>query len=309
MALDWDEFRLVRTIADRGGLTRAATQLGINHSTAFRRLAALEARLAVRLFERGRTGYVPTPAGEAMILAAARMEEEVFRFSRDVAGRAPTPSGTLRITTPASLLVDLLVPILARFSARYRDIRLDLVVSEEALNLGRRDADVAIRASDAPPPTLFGRRLATIRWAVYGRADRAPQDPAPQDSAPQDSAPQDPALQDLSACDWVTPGESVAGGRFVRFVEGRAAAERVVLRINTVLGLREAIEAGIGIGPLPCWAADGRPGLVRLSEPEPDLSSGLWLLTHPDLRHAPRVRAFMDFVGEEIGAMRAALER
>lgn len=289
MPLDWDEFRLVRTIADRGGLTRAAEQLGINHSTAFRRLAALEARLAVSLFERGRAGYVPTPAGEAMILAAARMEEEVFRFSRDVAGRVPTPSGELRITTPASLLVDLMLPVLARFSKRYRAVRLDIVVSETALNLGRRDADVAIRASDAPPPTLFGRRLATIRWAVYGRAESAP--------------------HDLSSCDWVTPGADVAGGRFVRFVETRAATERIVLRINTVLGIREAIEAGIGVGPLPCWIGDAHPALVRLSDAEPELSSGLWLLTHPDLRHAPRVRAFMDFAGEEIGAMRAALER
>ena len=84
----WDDFRLVRAVAERGGLTRAAAHLGINHSTAFRRLAQIEAALDVALFERLRTGYRPTPAGEAMLAAAARMEADVAQFGRAVAGRA-----------------------------------------------------------------------------------------------------------------------------------------------------------------------------------------------------------------------------
>ena len=70
-----------------GGLTAAAAQLGINHSTAFRRLTALEAGLGVRLFDRLRTGYVPTPCGQAMIEAATRIEADVTRFERAAAGR------------------------------------------------------------------------------------------------------------------------------------------------------------------------------------------------------------------------------
>jgi DNA-binding transcriptional LysR family regulator len=89
---------------------------------------------------------------------------------------------------------------------------------------------------------------------------------------------------------------------------GRAAPDRIALQLNTVLGLAEAIEAGIGIGPLPCMQGDLCPSLMRLTEPEPELASTLWLLTHPDLRHAPRVRAFMDFVGDEMSARRALFE-
>ena len=98
----------------------------------------------------------------------------------------------------------------------------------------------------------------------------------------------------------------------------RVAPERIVYKVNTVLGLAEAVESGIGIGPLPCFIADVRPALVRLTPPNPDFSAGLWLLTHPDLRQSARVRAFMDFVAAEIsqaaarrsieGAARAALE-
>lgn len=75
-----------------------------------------------------------------------------------------------------------------------------------------------------------------------------------------------------------------------------------------MLGLTEAVEQGIGIGPLPCFIADQRTGLVRLLPPDPDFSTGLWILTHPDIRHAPRVRAFMDFVGGELAKRKALLE-
>lgn len=284
--LAWDDFRLVKAVADRGALTRAAAHLGINHSTAFRRLQQIECALGAKLFERHRTGYVPTPAGEAMVAAATRMEADVAGFGREVAGRAQSPAGTLRVTAAAGFVSELLVPLLGRFLARYPAVRADLVVSEEALNLSRRDADVALRAGTDPPATLVGRRLAGIAWAVYGRADRP----------------------DAASGPWVSLSDSVAGGRFARFVRSRAGADRIALQLNTVMGLREAISAGIGVGPLPCYAGDADPALRRLGPPEPDLAADLWLLTHPDLRHAPRVRAFMDFAAEAITPLRPAIE-
>ncbi|WP_193763141.1 LysR family transcriptional regulator [Methylorubrum sp. Q1] len=287
MPVAWDEFRLVQAIADRGALAPAAAHLGINPSTAFRRLAAVEAELGARLFERHRSGYVPTPAGEAMAAAAVRMEEEVARFDREVADRAQTPSGLLRVTAAATLVTDFLMPMLGRFRTRYRQVRIELVTSEEALNLSRRDADVALRATRDPPPNLVGRRLATIAWAVYG--------PARDDA-------------DSGDADWVSPSEAVAGGLFARFVAARAGPERVALRLNSVQGLCEAIVEGVGIGPLPCYRGDRLASLKRLSGPEPELAASLWLLTHPDLRHAARVRAFMDHVAAEVAPLRPVLE-
>lgn len=288
LALDWDAFRFVKAVADRAGLTAAAADLGINPSTAFRRLGALEAHLDVRLFERLRTGYVPTPAGRAMIEAATRIETDVTGFARSVAGLGETPSGELRVTAPANFATGLLMPILVAFRARHPQIHLNLILAEEALNLSRRDADVAIRASRDPNETLVGRRLSGIAWAVYGQAGRA--------------------YGDLAQENWVSPGPTVAGGLLARFVEARAAPERIVLRINTVTGLDAAVAAGIGIGPLPCFAADADPTLRRLSDPDPDLGAGLWLLTHPDLRHAARVRAFMEHVAEAILPLRPRFE-
>jgi DNA-binding transcriptional LysR family regulator len=293
--LAWDDFRLVKSIAESRGLTGAAEMLGVNHSTVFRRLGQLEETLGVKLFERHRTGYALTTAGEEMTALAERMDHEVAAFSRRLAGQEITPAGELRVTTNDSLLVHLLTPIFGRFCEAYPEIRLDIVLGNPALNLSKRDADVAVRATDDPPETLVGRRIATIAWAIYGQAERFPD-------------PQKVDLLDLYGHRWVSLGENLGSLKVTRFVNEHVAPERIVYRVNTVLGLSEAIGAGIGVGAMPSFIADANPALVRLTEPREEFSAGLWLLTHPDLRQSARVRAFMDFVAAEIVKKRAAIE-
>jgi DNA-binding transcriptional LysR family regulator len=293
--IPWDEFRLVRIIAESRGLTGAAEVLGVNHSTVFRRLGQLEDTLQVKLFERHRTGYVLTTAGEEMAALAERMDEDVAAFTRRLAGQSIAPAGELRVTTNDSLLVHLLTPIFAEFTRAYPEIRLDVVLANQALNLSKRDADVAIRATDNPPETLVGRRVATIAWALYAHRADVP-DPSAVD------------LIDLFAKRWVSLGDNLAGLKVTRYIAEHVAPEHIVYRVNTVLGLAEAIGARAGLGPLPCFIAGQNPDLVRLAPPREDFSAGLWVLTHPDLRHAARVRAFLDFVNAAIVAQRPMIE-
>lgn len=296
--LDWDDFRLIKAIADAGGLTGAAAALDVNHSTVFRRLGLIEERLGLPLFERRKTGYLPTPAGEEMAGLAARMDEDVNAFARRIAGRDIAPSGEVRVTTTDTLFLHFLIPIFAAFRRLHPQIRLDIVIGHQALNLSRRDADVAIRASDSPPDTLIGRRVANLCWAIYGAA----------------ADPDLPASDEPGGCktlfekNWVTLGDTLGHLKAARFVRENVAPERIGLRTSAVLGLAEAIESGFGIGPLPCFIGDNRPGLRRLMPPNPDFATALWILTHADLRHAPRVRAFMDFCGSEIARQKSAME-
>lgn len=291
--LSWDDFRYVRAIAQTRSLAGAATALGINHSTVFRRLGQIETRLGSRLFERNRNGYALTPCGEAMVKLAERMEDDIVVFEREVAGHDLRPSGELRVTTNDTLLVDLMTDVLAGFRRAYPDITLDIVVANESLNLSKRDADVAIRATDRPPETLIGKRAGGIAWAVYGPAARGKR------------------KLDLAAAgrtqDWVGLGANLAGVKPAKWIKTHVAPERIVYRINTVLGCAEAVAAGIGFGLLPCFIGEKTRGVTRLAPPDPDLEGGLWLLTHADLRQTARVRAFMDFAGREIAARRKLL--
>src|SRR3954468_572964 len=200
--LAWDDFRLVKAIADARGLAGAAERLGVNHSTMFRHLGQIEDALGVALFERHRTGYALTTAGEEMAALAERMDEDVTAFTRKLTGRELSPAGDLRVATSDSLLVHLLTPLFARFCGQCPDVRLDVVLGNQALNLSKRDADVAIRAGDSPPETLVGRRVARIAWALYGRAADFPRAGA----------------GDLDRRPWVSLGDELAVLKVVRFV-------------------------------------------------------------------------------------------
>src|SRR5687767_13524946 len=119
--LPWDDLKLVYAIGTAGTLSGGARRLGIDHSTAFRRLGALEAQLGVRLFDRARDGYAATPAGEAIIRDAARFDEMVGALERRLAGEDLRPSGTVRVTTTDTLL-GVLAPALARFRDGHPEI-------------------------------------------------------------------------------------------------------------------------------------------------------------------------------------------
>lgn len=284
-----DDLRLVLAVAETGGLSPAAERLGVNGSTAFRRLGALEARLGLALFERHRSGYVPTPAGAEMAALAARMEEEVTALSRRLAGQSPAPEGVVRVTTNDTLLMHLLLPLFARFRRLHPAMRLDVILANEALNLARRDADVAVRVTPEPPDTLVGRRVASVAWALYGPAGETV----------------DPAR--VFERDWVGLGAELEAVNAARYVRRNVRPERIAFQVNTVLALVEAVGAGLGIGPLPCYVADRRPNLARLAPPDPELAGSLWLLTHEDLRRTPRVRALMDVLVDGIAAERGRL--
>jgi DNA-binding transcriptional LysR family regulator len=290
--LSWDDFRYVKAIADTRSLGGAAQELSVNHSTVFRRLAQIEKGLGSRLFERSRGGYALTPCGEEMVRLAERMGEDIVAFERQVTGHDLRPSGELRVTTNDTALIYLMTDVFAGFRRAYPEISLDVVVANQALNLSKRDADVAIRATDRPPETLIGRRAAGISWAVFAATGKAPRNFDPH--------------SDGRDADWIGFGDNLANLKAAKWLKDHAG--RIVYRINTVLGLAEATAAGMGYGLLPCFIAGSLPGLKRLTPPVPDIVDGLWLLTHADLRQTARVRAFMDFAGSEIGKRRKQLE-
>ncbi len=289
MALD--DLRLLAAIGEAGSLTGAARRLGVDHSTAFRRLGAVEARLGLRLFERGRSGYSPTPGGEEAIASAGRVLEELAALDRRLAGRDLRPTGVVRVTT-TDTLVELLTPLLADFRAAHPGITVELATSNLFFTLTRRDADVAIRPAPSAPEDLVARRITGIAFALF--------------AAPAYLKGQ--GRQDLEALDWLGPDDSLAHIALARWLRKQVPAERIVYRASSLLALRAAARAGLGVAPLPCYLAEEDPALRRLGAPLPEMASALWLITHPDLRRSARVRAFLDFAGPRLAALRDRLE-
>jgi DNA-binding transcriptional LysR family regulator len=292
--LSWDDLRVIKAIGKSGSLALAATALGINTSTVSRRLDQVEQTLGVALFDRRRTGYRPTAPGLELIALAERIELDVVGVTRRVAKQDESKAGELRVTTSDALMLDFLTPIIAKFRASNPSVTVDIIVGNCLLNLARGEADVAFRAvTGVPPENLFGRKVATIAWAAYGR------------KLDSDGSP--PSV-DIYQRQWLSYGKSLSGLKAYRFVEERVPSERIIVRCDSVAGMATAIAAGVGIGFLPCMHGDTIADIVRIGPIEPGISDELWILTHPDIRKSGRVSAFMTYCMDAIAQQRALVE-
>lgn len=166
--LDWNDIHFVLAVCREGTLSGAARSLGVNHSTVFRRISAIEKKLGVRLFERLASGYLMTEAGEAMHKSGEYIEDEVLGLSRKLLGGDLHLSGVVRMAVPDALLMKILMPHLSAFSQQYPKIQIELIISNNYLNLTRREADIAVRVTQKPPETVVGRRICTMATTVYG---------------------------------------------------------------------------------------------------------------------------------------------
>lgn len=288
----WDDLQIVLAIAEAGSLSGASRVLRISHATVFRRLSEMERQLGVTLFERSRAGYTPTLAGDDLAAAAKRVQSEVNGAERHIIGQDLTLTGSLRITTTDTLFAGLLSPLLASFRQRYPEITLEVVISNQLQSLSRREADIAIRPTCKPPETLVGRKVSDITQAIYGQKTHWQNAPLPLDPA------------SLQTANWIGPDVHLGDATLEKWMMDKSAA----YKIDSMLGMQSAVRHGAGVAVLPCYLGDADEGLLRLSEPIEALTTQLWLLTHPDLRHVARVRAFMEAMTEGIRKQYSASE-
>ena len=295
---DWNELQLVLAVSRSGGLTGAARALGIDHSTAFRRLAAVERRLGQPLFERLPGGaYEPTAVAQRMVAAAERMEDEALALARDIAGRDRRLTGELRVTSSETLAHRILVPHLAAFRRAHPGIVIELTIDNRVLSLTRREADVALRPMRPKEGDLWGRKLADVAWSVYGAGAYLKAHGALKKSA------------DLATHALIGWEAAATGINAAEWLAAAASASAVVYRSNSLINQLAAAKEGIGLAVLPCYLGDLEPALTRaLREPLPALARELWIVTHTDLKRTARVRAFFDVVGDGLAAEHALFE-
>ena len=295
---DWNELRLVLAVARSGALGGAAKALGIDHSTVYRRLQAIEAKLAVPLFERVAGGiYLPTATGERLAAAGERMEDEALALARDLVGRDRRLEGRLRVTSSETLAYRLLTRHMAAFRAAYPGVTVELAIDNRVLSLSRREADVALRPMRPKEGDLWGRKLADVAWTVYGAAEYFAARPSP-------ASPGELASHALIGWE-----EGASGIKAADWLAAIVPSSAIVYRTSSLVNQLVAARAGMGLAVLPCYLGDPEPQLRRaLPRPLPELSRELWIVTHADLKATARVRAFFEVVGDGIAADRSLIE-
>ncbi|SKB75488.1 DNA-binding transcriptional regulator, LysR family [Sphingopyxis flava] len=279
--MDWSDLQFILAVADRGSLGAAARTLGVNHTTVLRRIQAFEKAHGVRLFDRLPSGHALTGAGEAAQDIARSIAELVEELEGRIAGEDLRLEGTLRIATTDTLMASILPGILAAFQKEHPAVEMDVSVGSDLANLGKREADVAIRVTAAPQETLIGRKIGVVAMAVYRTA---------ADEAP---LAQMPALLSEK---WVALSGDLAGTSVGRWMRANVGEGQIACRIDNFISLAQAAAAGMGLAALPVYLGDYAPGLRRASAPihlRPIPS--LWILSHRDLKRSAKVRAFVNF--------------
>lgn len=166
--MDWEALRLFGHVVEEGSIRGGARALGIDASTASRRLRALETELGVRLLERTRDGVRPTPAGQEMQLTAASVAQSTAGLARRIARYDDRLAGMVTVGTSPVLGWGLVVPALAELQTATPALHVDLRVSDVVSSLHDRTLDITVRATLDPPDTLVGYRLGVVRMAEYG---------------------------------------------------------------------------------------------------------------------------------------------
>jgi DNA-binding transcriptional LysR family regulator len=291
---DWNDARYFLAVARAGSTLGAAKTLGVNQTTVARRLEALEAALGLRLFERLQSGSRLTAAGSALIVAAEALERSAETLKNQAAAHARGLAGVVRVTTNESLSNFCLMPAMPEFNRLFPDIQVQVVIDDRFLDLWQGEADVSIRGTrEVTDPGLISRRVADVPWAIYASRDYVARHGQPRQ------------VEDLNDHFLVGGEDRCAGIHAIKWMMEVAPRGRVQIRGNTLTNIYQAVRAGVGCGPLPRLVVGYDPLFVECM-PTPE-SDGIFMLTTPALRDAPRVRAFLDFMAPNLSSAIRAL--
>lgn len=294
---DWNDLKVFLAVSRAGSTLGAARLLNVNQSTVARRVDALERALGTQLFERRPDGYRLTGNGREILPIAVSAEIQHIALNDVVAARSRAIAGTIRVTTTELLATMILTPLVSALRQSLPDVKIELFAEDQARDLMRSEADVAIRMG-APPdePSLIHRNLGQSVWGLFAArsyVDRYGLPNSPEDLADHAIIGGSGNLADLSTLRWLA---------------ALAPNSEVAMRCNSVPNLIAAVRSGVGIGPLPCLAATADSSLVRCLGPDFQKSADIWLIYHESQRQAPHIRAFVDAAVGHFASMRDALQ-
>jgi DNA-binding transcriptional LysR family regulator len=287
--MDWDKLRVFHSAAEAGSFTHAGEVLRMSQSAVSRQVSALEKDLGVPLFHRHARGLVLTEQGEVLFRTASEVLTKLQTAETLLGDSTTKPAGDLRITASTGLGSVWVTQRLREFIELYPDIRIELILNDEPVDLSMRVADVAIWAREPMHNDLIRRPLFAMQIHAYASGQYIRKFGAPQ------------KIQDLDRHRLVSfmgnPPPHLAAINSLETIGREGRAPRVpAMRASTVLAVKYAVRGGIGIGLIPDYLTAEETELVPvLSEIEmPTLP--IYFVYPEELRTAKKVQVFRDFL-------------
>jgi len=272
---DWNDYALILALHRTGTLRGAAISLGTTHTTVARRLAILEKQRKAEVFEKIPGGYRATPFGEQLVATAKKVEDVIMTSERFACSNSDALSGPITLSLGEPMSQFLLVKELGEFSRLYPNINLRIKSSTAFADIDKGEADVVIRGAYKLPDHLIGRRLCKLGLCFYAHKDYC---------------------SNVGQKDWrwIAPIENEVWPEWLG--ESPLPDVPIGISFDDIISRYHAIVQGVGMGRAACFMGDTNPDLVRLEGSSPILKYDIWVLTHPDLHHQPKVKLLMQFL-------------
>jgi DNA-binding transcriptional LysR family regulator len=291
--MDWDKLRVFHAVAEAGSFTHAGESLNLSQSAVSRQISALEESLNVPLFHRHARGLILTEQGELLnktardVFAKLSMTEAILSESRQ------HPKGPLKITTTVAFGTTWLTPRAREFLQKYPEIQLSLLLDDTELDLGMREADIAIRMTQPRQPDLIQRHLMTIRFHVYGHVSYLKRKGVPK------------TVQDLDNHDLIAyPTDMRAPISNINWLldagDPPQGTRNPIMRVNNVYAIFKAVESGLGMAALPDYMVEGSRDIVRVLPELNGPTVETYFVYAEELRNSKRIEVFREFLVRKV---------
>lgn len=297
--MDWDKLRVFHAVAEAGSFTHAGEKLNLSQSAVSRQISALEESLDVPLFHRHARGLIPTEQGEMLFRTARDIFSKLATTEQLLIESKEKARGPLKVSATVAFGTTWLAPRVREFLSLYPEVSLTLHIDDQEVDLGMREADIAVRVTKPRQPDLIQRHLLTIRFHIYGSADYLKRRGAPA------------SVDDLKDHDLIIYGTAtrppIEQINWIMDVGDAKPGERTaVLRVNNQYAIFRAVRSGLGLAMLPDYMVDPdlNTNVVRVL-PEVEAPPSEAFFVYPEeLRHSKRISAFRDFLLRKVAESR-----
>ncbi len=285
---DWNRARAFLVTAEEGSLSAAARALGMAQPTLGRQVKALEQELGVVLFERAGKGLLLTPDGLALLDHVRAMGEAANAISLTSFGQSQAIEGNICIAASPVYAAYLLPPIIARLRHIEPGITVEIVASNFASDLNRREADIAIRNFRPVEPELIAKKIRDVPARLYATPEYLEKIGSPRTAA------------DLNSASFISIDRT---GAFINGLNsmGLSLTEKnFPIFTENYLVMWELVKQGVGIGILDGNIGDAEPSVCRVMDTLEPLMFPIWLVARHELKTSRRVRIVFDLLSEEL---------
>ncbi|MFQ5785932.1 MAG: LysR family transcriptional regulator [Alphaproteobacteria bacterium] len=289
--MNWDKIRVFHAVAEAGSFTHAGETLNLSQSAVSRQISALEQNLRVPLFHRHARGLILTEQGEMLyrtaheVLAKVAMTEAMLAESKD------RPKGPLTVTATVGFATVWLTPRIVEFTNAYPEVSVTLIAEDHDIDLGMREADVAIRMHAPTQPDLVQRHLMKVHFHAYASPDYLKEWGTPE------------TVDELDHHRLIVYSE----GPLTRLLNpnwllrtGSGVHHRPALKVNNVLAMANAVKSGFGIAPLPDYIVYDHARAVRVLPEFEGPEIDAYFVYPEELRASKRITVFRDFLLERV---------